>query len=354
MRKISILIILSFLLLSISCDDSPTGYPVVGTITGDWLESKAVVSLILTTNSAQTAKNFLNSTGEIAVTGDYNSKLKLMFYTNYEDDENFLLALDGVGFQSDTTIQIGLNISNPAENGEMIVGVSDDSEYEDELEGPVNFTFDNVTLNINNSAMQSNDTGLNVNLNGSISVDQVSIPANSPTFINFNASHFYDFGNTVTTFNEDSTFQSSEDEENDPTGTWEVVGDTLKLTTKQEVEVEDDEFGGSANIDTTLSFGYVNNGNQFILTQSFEICKLVEVDSEEDIDCKEIYNLIEFFTHLDSNTVTDAEFNYQLFFDKIQDNQVAKASGENNNNFTQIPNKLIQYFLKTKSSINLN
>jgi hypothetical protein len=161
---------------------------------------------------------------------------------------------------------------------------------------------------------------MSVNISGSIASQQVNINQGTPTTLSFNASHFYDFGSTVTTFNEDSTFVSSEDTGlGDDTGTWEIVGDTLKITTEQ--EVEDPMTNEITYVDTTWAFNYVNNGNEIILSQTIPVCDL----EDDDMTCAEMYESIELLFGLDAGSVTDAQLIYQLFFERT----TAKPIGYN-------------------------
>ena len=80
--------------------------------------------------------------------------------------------------------------------------------------------------------------------------------------------------------------------------------------------------------------------------------KLVDGENEDDITCEDIFEIIEMLTHLDSNSITKTELIYQLFFEKVPDGQVAKVSTtQNNSNEKQIPQKIVQYLINTKRSI---
>ncbi len=109
--KIFVSILSIFIVLS-SCDlfNSDENNTSGSSIVGQWLESNAVINLILTTRSTQQAKNFLNSTGEIAVTGDYKTKLTLMVKTP-EDEENeaMLIVTNTMGLMgfTDTSYILG-------------------------------------------------------------------------------------------------------------------------------------------------------------------------------------------------------------------------------------------------------
>jgi len=123
------------LIISFSCDDGPTGIVGGGSIVGDWLESTAVVNLALTTNSNQQTTNLLNNVGEIVLNGDYNAKLKLMIYFEGDEEEEPGLAIMNsfLGVGADTSYAIALDPTEADKNGELLVEVNDDSEFEDEL-----------------------------------------------------------------------------------------------------------------------------------------------------------------------------------------------------------------------------
>ena len=349
MKYTTLIVSTIILILMFSCDKSTTGPVGGGSIIGNWLESNAVVNLRLTTKSAQTAKNFLNSTGEIAVTGDYNKKLKMLIYITGEDPTDLgIIVTDGIGLLGVTdTSYIGLLSEGEGSEGEgnLIIGANDDTEFQDDLSGDVIYTFNEITLNVSNSTLQSEDTNLSVNLNGSITLEEVNIPGNTPTMLNSNASNFYEFGNTTTTFNEDSTFISSEDTGfGNDTGTWEIIGDTLKITTEQ--EVDDPISDETTFVDTTLSFNYVNYGNEVILSQVLDLCEGLPAESEDEdeLTCKQMFNLIEAFTHVDTSSVVKAELIYQLSFERIPDNQVAKISDSSRSLLKQsLPNDILHF-----------
>lgn len=319
MKIIKIIPITIILLFAISCDlfselfesDDPKGS---GSIIGSWLESDATISLVLTTNSNQTANNFLNSTGEIAVTGDVSAKLPLMVEIPPEDadDELILIVTATSGFlgYTDTTYILLLDGSNTT--GEAALMVSDTLDFSAQfISEQANYNYSSGNLTVNNSALQDDDLQMSANINGTITSQQVNINSGTPTTLSFNASHFYEFGSTITTFNEDSTFVSSEDTGlGDDTGTWEIVGDTLKITIEQ--EVEDPVTSEITYVDTTWTFNYVNNGNEFILSQTIDICDL----EDDDMTCAEMYESIELLFGLDASSVTDAQMVYQLFFER--------------------------------------
>jgi hypothetical protein len=355
MKTVKILLLAPFLLLFLSCEEKATGPVGGGSIIGNWLESNAIVSLLLTTKSNQTAKNFLNSTGEISITGDYKTKLNLMIYVTIENENT---GIDSTGFIitnimgmlgfSDTSFTM---VINPDGEGRITISANDDTEFTSTLTNPVNFTFnDDKTLNITNTTLVNANDNTSISLSGSITLEEVNIPANTPTMLNSNAPQYYEFGNTVTTFFEDSTFTSSEDTGiGDSTGTWQVVGDTLKLTTSQ--EVEDFYTDEITIVDTIWAFNYVNYGNQFILSQTLDICEGLPATSEDEdeLTCQTIFNLIETFTHVDSNSINKAELIYQLFFEKIPDNQATKISNSSESLLTKsLPKDILQYLNKNK------
>jgi len=334
MKPITLSLILLIILLSFSCDEA-TGPVGGGTIIGQWSESNAVVSLRITTKTPQTAKNLLNSTGEISVTGDYNTKLNMLISIEDEDSGDYgLILTDATGFIGFKDTSYLATIFDGESS--ISVAANDDTEFEDELEGDATHTFDEVTLNVTNADLTSEDTNLNASMNGSITLEVVNIPADTPTMLNSNAEQYYDFGNTVTTFYEDSTFTSSEAEGEGDTGTWSIIGDTLKITLQQTIDVDGEE----TTVDTTWSFNYVNYGNQFILSQAYDLCEGLEYDpaDEDEMGCKDIYNAIEFVTHLDSNSISNAEIIYQIFFDIIPVTQTAKINSSTPSLLTIRPN----------------
>ena len=353
--KYTKLIVSIILLISIfSCDKSTTGPIVGGSIIGEWKESNAVINLSLTTNSAQQATNFLNSTGEIAVSGDYNTKLKLMLYFkgDEEDDPNLTLVNMGLATDTDTSYTLTLDPTEVDKNGDLDVSVDDATEFDDYLTNLINYTFNETTLNITNSTVNSNTTGKSATLNGTISLDKVNIPANQATMLSLNSEHFYDFGNTITTFYEDSTFTSSESTEaGDSTGTWTIIGDTLKITV--EMEVEDPDTEEITYVDTTLSFIYINYGNTFNISQSFDICEGLPAEGTEDeTGCDDVLNTIEFLFGLDEGSLVKAELIYQLFFEKIPDNQVAKISNNSKKSgIRSMSTDIIQFLINNKRHI---
>ena len=93
-------------------------------------------------------------------------------------------------------------------------------------------------------------------------------------------------------------------------GTWDIVGDTLKITTQQ--EVDDPVNGGTTFVDTTWAFNYVNNGNEIILSQTIPVCDL----EDDDMTCAEMYESIELLFGLDAGSITDAQLIYQLLFER--------------------------------------
>jgi len=319
MKITKIITIVIILMFAISCDlfselfesDDPKG---TGSIVGSWLESDATISLVLTTNSNQTANNFLNSTGEIAVTGDVSAKLPLLVELSPEDadDDLVLIVTATSGFlgYTDTTYILMLNGSGTTSEATLMVGDTVDFAAQF-ISEQANYSYDNGNLAVNNSSLQDDDLQMTANISGTIASQQVNINQGTPTTLSFNASHFYDFGSTVTTFNEDSTFVSSEDTGiGDDTGTWDIVGDTLKITTEQ--EVDDPVNGGTTYVDTTWAFNYVNKGNEIILSQTIPVCDL----EDDDMTCAEMYESIELLFGLDAGSIDDAQLIYQLFFER--------------------------------------
>ena len=325
-----------------------------GSIIGSWQESNAAASLVLTTKSNQTATNFLNSTGEIAITGDYNAKLSLLIEIPEDDEfDGLLVAANPTGFLgfADTSFLLELDPTMNDTEGTLAVGVDDDSDFEDELYNPVNYTYSGTALNISNSQLESDDTHASVTIAGNISYPQVNISANTPSTLNFNSDQFYEFGNTITTFSDDNTFISSEDTGlGDSTGTWMIVGDTLKITTSQ--EVEDPVSGELTFVDTTITPAYVNTGNQFKISNHFDLCEALAGDGEDDLSCEDILNLLELFLKLDENSLTKAEVNVTLIFDKIADGSVVKiSSNSEDSRSNSIPRNLVEFLINTKKSI---
>lgn len=363
MKYAKVLLPIALLLITFSCDlidelfesDDPSGS---GTIIGEWLESDAAISLSITTNSAQTANNFLNSTGELAVTGDFKTKLPLMVeLVDEEEAENSTLIVTNTsGFlgYTDTTYLLMFDPSGNSNDAFMLV--SDTTDFSVQLEtDQASYSYDGTTLNVNNSTLQDDDTQTSATINGSIASQQVNIPANTATTLSFNSSQYYEFGSTVTTFNEDSTFISSEDTGlGDDTGTWLIVGDTLKITTTQ--AVEDPTTGETTYIDTTWAFNYVNTGNQVILSQTIAICDLAdESGDEEAMTCEEIYNTIELFFGLDQNSITDGQLIYQLFFDRITDQQESlNIASTTDGSQPWSPENIIYFMKNSRNRIILN
>ena len=342
-------------MLSLSCEKKSTTGPIgVGSIVGQWKESNAVISLLLTTHSAQSAINFLNSTGEVAITGDYNKKLSLLIETPEDEDGNALLvAANPGGFLGleDTSYIFGLDPTGADNQGALIVQVNDDTEYEDNLTGEVTYQYNGTTLNVTNSSLNSDDTQMNVNVSGNIAFPQVNIPANSPTLLSFKSDQFYEFGNTITEFFEDSSFVSSEDQGlSDSTGTWKVIGDTLKITTA--TEVEDPTSGDIVMVDTTVSLGYTNNGNQFTASQSFDICNSLSGEEEDDISCEEIFELIEQFFSIDEGSIKTAELSFTLIFERIPVTQVVKVSQSREKiKINSVPDNFVQFLINNRKLI---
>ena len=347
---ISILIVLS------SCDainnlfNSDENNTGGSSIIGQWLESNAVISLILTTRSDQQATNFLNSTGEIAVTGDYNTKLTLMVkIPEDEETEAMLIVANTMGFMgfTDTSYMLGLDPTMTNTEGALMVQVNDETGFSDNLTNPTtDYSFNGLTLTVNNQTLQNSDNLTSATLNGTIAMQQVNITANTPTILSFQSDQFYEFGQTVTTFSADSTFSSSEDSGvGDSTGTWQIVGDTLKITTTQ--EVEDPNTAELTLVDTTLTFGYVNTGNQFIISQGFDICEgLPAQGTEEEIGCNDIFKIIEQLFDLDEGSISNVELTYQLFFDRIADGQAAKVSSNSKKLWKNSMHQIVkQYFV---------
>jgi len=356
MKYIKILFSIFSIILLISmfsCDKSTTGPIGGGSIIGEWKESSAVVNLSLTTNSTQQATNLLNSIGEIAISGDYNAKLKLMIYFegDEEDDPELGIMNSFLGLGADTSYGMILDPTGVDKNGELEVTANDESDFEDYLYNIIDYTFDETTLNITNTTVNSATTGKSTTLNGSISLNKVNIPANQATMLSINSEHFYDFGNTATTFYEDSTFVSSEfTEEGDDKGTWSIVGDSLKITV--ELEVEDDD-GEITYVDTTISFIYINNGNTFNISQSMDICEGLPAEgTDNEIGCYDILELFEAFLDLDEGSLEKAEIIFQLFFEKIPDGQVAKISNNSKKlGINSISNNIIQFMIDYKDRI---
>ncbi len=364
MKILKIILTTFFLITIFSCDainnlfNSEENPPGGSSIVGQWKENNAVINLVLTTKSDQQATNFLNSTGEIAVTGDYNTKLQLMLYLKGDAENDAALMVvnsSSIAGMTDTSYTLYLDPTGTDTNGELEIYVDDDSNFDDNLTNPnFNSNFNETTLIVTNSTVTSSGTGKSASLNGSISLEKVNIPANQPTTLIFNSEHFYDFGQTVTTFNEDSSFTSSEDAGiGDSTGTWLIVGDTLKITIAQ--EVEDPNTAEITLVDTTLTFGYVNTGNEFIISQSFNICEGLPAEGTDDeMGCNDFYNTIELLFDLDEGSITNAELIYQLFFEKIPDGQTAKIPSKSKDLSTNPSSiDILQYIRNTKKLINL-
>ncbi len=362
MNFVKIIIPLALIFLAFSCDvfeelfesDDPEGG---GSIVGAWLESDATISLALTTNSNQTATNFLNSTGKLALSGDYQAKLTLLYETpENEDGETFLILTNPNGLLgfADTSYMFSLDPTGNDIQGALIVNANDDSEYSDDLTGNVTYTYSNSTLNVTASTLQSHATQLTTTVAGNISNPTVNIPANTPTTLSFNASQYYNFGSTITTFNEDGSFLSSEDTGlGDSTGTWIVIGDTLRITTAQ--EVEDIDTGEITYVDTTWSFNYVNTGNQFIISQTIPVCDLADDgDDDDSFSCDELYTLIEANFGLDEGSVTDASLIYQLFFERTDDQAIVKVSDSKNNQGLSQPHKIIKLMFNAKNRLDIS
>ena len=326
-KSILIFTLITFIIFISSCDllDSGDTQNIPGSIVGKWKEDNAVITLLLTTNSNQTAINFLNSTGELAVTGSYQTKLPLLIETPEDEEEeitSMLVAINPTAVLNDTIYLLGLDPNGADSESVFQISVNDGSEYEDVLTGNVTFNYNGLTLSVTNANLTSDDTQMSVNISGSITYPQVSINANQPTQLSLNASQFYNFGNTETIFFEDSTFLSSEDQGlSDSTGAWEVVGDTLKLTTT--TEVEDFTTGEIVHVDTTVSLGYVNSGNSFTVSQSIDVCETA-MQNDEEMTCDEVYATFGQFFKMDEGSITNAEILFQLIFERIPEGQLAK------------------------------
>ena len=266
------------------------------------------------------------------------------------EDEPALMvtnSLLGIG-ATDTSYTLYLDPTEVDKNGELEIYVDDDSDYDDNLTNLMNYTFDETTLNITNSTVVSGQSGKSATLNGSISLNRVDIPANQQTMLFLNSEHFYEFGSTTTTFNEDSTFISSESTEaGDDGGTWSINGDTLKITISGSLEEGDEP------IDTTLAFIYVNTGNEFHISQSIDICEGLPAEGTDDeIGCNEIYQIIEIFFGLDEGSIVNAELIYQLFFERIPAKQTAKISNNSKNPWVNsVPQQIQQYLIKNTKLI---
>jgi len=339
------------LILMFSCDKSTTGPIGGGSIIGEWKESSAVVNLSLTTNSDQQATNILNSSGEIAITGDYNAKLKLMFYFEGDEDDDAELGIMNsfLGLGADTSYGMILDPTGVDKNGELEVTANDDSDFEDYLDNIIDYTFDETTLNITNTTVNSATTGKSTTLNGSISLNKINIPANQATMLSINSEHFYDFGNTTTTFFDDSTFISSEfAEDGNDEGTWSIIGDTLKITVA--VEVEDPDTEEITYVDTTISFIYINYGNTFNISQSMDICEGIPAEGTDDeIGCDDILGLFEAFLDIDEGSLEKAEVIFQLFFELIPVTKTAKISNNSKSSWTNsLPQEFLQYLIENK------
>jgi len=164
--------------------------------------------------------------------------------------------------------------------------------------------------------------------------------------LSINSEHFYDFGNTTTAFYEDSTFISSEfAEDGNDKGTWSIVGDSLKITIELEVEEDD----GITNVDTTISFLYVNYGNTFNISQSIDICEgLLAEGTDDEVGCDDVLGLFEALLDMDEGSIDEAVAIFQLFFEKIPDEQIAKMSNEPNNSWIGLlPQRIQQSIIRS-------
>ena len=353
MKYFKISLIFFILTINFSCDtidnlfNSDDELVGGGSIIGQWSDSRAVISLSLTTNSNQVANNFLNSTGEIIVSGDYNTKLSLMVVMQGEDigDEALIVAnINGFVGGADTSYMLLLDLT--AGSGSMTVSSNDETEFSEEMTNAINFTYDGITLNIINSTVENSDNYTSANLNGMISLEQVPIPANSSTAISSDIANLYDFGSSTVIFNEDSSFSTIEEIGTGAnTGTWTFLGDTLQLTISQ--EVVDPNSGEISLEDTTLSYIYFNSGNEFNIAESFDLCEgLIGDEQQDQADCDEILSNIEEFFKLDNESLEKAELNYQLFFEKIPTNETTKLSKISRNQWKySIPQEIKQYFI---------
>lgn len=363
MKILKILVPLSLIFFVFSCDliedlfesDDPKGS---GSIIGSWLESDATFSLSIITSSTQIANNFLNSTGAINVTGGLNTELPLLLYIRADadletQDEIYVTATTGLFGDSDTTYILYINPNDPNEEGQFLVN-SDVADLHINLKNLIPFIYDGSTFTITNTVLTQEGVAITANIEGTIVVPQVNIPPATPTTLSFDSNQFYEFGSTVTTFEEDSTFTSSEDTGlGDSTGTWLVSGDTLKITTAQ--EVEDITTGEISYVDTTWIFNYVNTGDQFVLSQTIPVCDFADNSGDDDdLSCEELYQIIELFFGLDKGSITDAQLIYQLFFERTNNGALIKVGASNAVNELSNPQKIINFMINTRNRMELD
>ncbi len=234
---ISVMLIVTITL--ISCKKDSTTGPAGGAIVGTWNVVDAVVGWLLTTNSNQTATNIFDVTGQVSITGAHSATLDFMFMDNSTDPPLFILANI-----TDANNNFALYLDGTTGEGTLYANTQT-------FFGNVIFTYNNGTLTITQSTITDVTSTATVTISGTLSFKQTTIPANTPTQIQF-PDAFDDgggFGLTTVEFRSDGTatvtdvYEGGTDTEN-----WTYTTSDNQLTVT-------DEFG------EIMTFEYSISGN---------------------------------------------------------------------------------------------
>jgi len=174
--KYLLFILLIFSFAMVSCKKDSTTGPAGGSIVGTWNVVDAVMGWLLTTNSNQTATNIFDVTGQINVIGAHTFTMNVMMIDVTTDPPSFVLL--NLTDENQNAILI---LDGTTGEGMLITNVNGQTFF-----GNVTFTYNNGTLTVTQSTITDVASAATVTISGSLSFNQTNIPANTPTFLEFN------------------------------------------------------------------------------------------------------------------------------------------------------------------------
>lgn len=298
MKSVKILLSICIILALTSCKlfKKTSSEEEVHPLIGVWNYVEGTAGLLITTNSNQTMNDPFNSTGAIAVTGKYTIALDRlsMYYdedppdiTVSNDSENGYYILYNVGSGSNIIWYFHIEMYKaPYQNQDFI--------------GDVNYTFDGVTLVIIHSTLTDTTNNDTVTVSGTIAMDKVDLPANTPTLLEYE----YIFGDFTQQweFKDDDSFIATMTDDwgtYADTAEWNVSGNELTI-----IYTYDDGWS------FTETFDYNIDGNTLNLSSDNDIC-------DEGFETKEeCFTYVETALNIDPGSLKAIVGHYEMTFNK--------------------------------------